>query len=261
MDASSASGRRLAGRTIVLTGAAHGIGRAFAERLTSEGAHVVACDLDGTALDGVVARLTQAGGSIEGRRADVRDLGAMQELAALAASRTGRIDGLVNNAGMLVVRHVSHVPFGAIPEQEWDDVFDTNVKGVWIACRAVVPHMQDGKGGSIVNLSSGTIFKAVATRAHYVASKAAIVGLSRVLAKELGSDWIRVNCIAPGAVLSEEDPDEAIIRNREQGSRQRALQRIQYPEDVTGTLVYLLSDDSAMVTAQLIVVDGGIVAH
>ena len=252
---------RLAGKTIVVTGAAHGIGKAYARRLVDEGAHVVVCDLDGDALELEVARLRAAGGDIVGRRGDVRDFGAMSDLAALAAERTGRIDGLVNNAAMLVVHHVSHVPFAELPDAEWDAVFETNVKSVWTVCRAVVPHMQDGQGGSIVNTSSGTVFKLVETRAHYVASKAAIVGLSRVLAKELGSHWIRVNTVAPGAVLSEEDPDEATIRNRERASPTRALQRIEYPEDVVGTVVFLLSDDSAFVTGQVIVVDGGNVAH
>jgi 3-oxoacyl-[acyl-carrier protein] reductase len=121
--------------------------------------------------------------------------------------------------------------------------------------------MQDGKGASIVNTSSGTVFKLVETRAHYVAGKAAIIGLSRVLAKELGKHWIRVNVVAPGAVLSEEDPDDATIRNRERASPTRALQRIEYPEDVVGTVLFLLSDDSAFVTGQVIVVDGGNVAH
>ncbi len=252
---------RLEGRTIVVTGAAHGIGKAFARRLVDEGAHVVVCDIDGEALELEVARLRAGGGDVIGRRADVRDLQAMRDLAALAAEKTGRIDGLINNAGMLVRLHVSHVKFSEIPEAEWDAVFETNVKSVWTVCRAVVPHMQDGKGGSIINMSSGTVFKAVATRAHYVASKAAIIGLGRVLAKELGTDWIRVNTIAPGAVLSEEEPDDETIRNREKASSQRALQRIEYPEDVVGTAVYLLSDDSAFVTGQVIVVDGGVVAH
>ncbi len=252
---------RLAGKTIVVTGAAHGIGKAYARRLVDEGAHVVVCDIDGEALDAEVERLRAAGGDIIGRRADVRDLEAMQALGAAAAERSGRIDGLVNNAAMLVVEHVSHVPFADIPDAEWDAVFATNVKSVWTACRAMVPYMQDGKGGSIVNTSSGTVFKLVETRAHYVASKAAIIGLSRVLAKELGKHWIRVNTVAPGAVLSEEDPDEATIRNRDKASPTRALQRIEYPEDITGTVVYLLSDDSAFVTGQVIVVDGGNVAH
>lgn len=252
---------RLAGKTIVVTGAAHGIGKAYARRLVDESAHVVVCDIDGEALDAEVVRLQGAGGDIVGRHADVRNLAAMQGLAALAAERSGRIDGLVNNAAMLVVHHVSHVPFADIPESEWDAVFDTNVKAVWTVCRAMVPYMQDGKGGSIVNTSSGTVFKLVETRAHYVASKAAIIGLSRVLAKELGEHWIRVNTVAPGAVLSEEDPDESTIRNRDKASPTRALQRIEYPEDITGTVVYLLSDDSAFVTGQVIVVDGGNVAH
>jgi len=252
---------RLAGKTIVVTGAAHGIGKAYARRFVEEGAHVVACDLDGEALELEVARTRAAGGDMVGRRADVRDLQAMRDLAALAAERTGRIDGVVNNAAMLVVHHVSHVPFAEIPDAEWDAVFETNVKSVWTVCRAMVPFMQDGKGGSIVNTSSGTVFKLVETRAHYVASKAAIMGLSRVLAKELGRDWIRVNTVAPGAVLSEEDPDEETIRNRDRASPTRALQRIEYPEDVVGTVLFLLSDDSAFVTGQLIVVDGGNVAH
>jgi 3-oxoacyl-[acyl-carrier protein] reductase len=245
----------------VVTGAAHGIGKAYARRLADEGAHVVVCDIDGEALDAEVSRLRAGGGDIIGRRADVRDFEAMKALAASAAERSGRIDGLVNNAAMLVVHHVSHVPFAEIPEAEWEAVFDTNVKSVWTVCRAMVPYMQDGKGGSIVNTSSGTVFKLVETRAHYVASKAAIIGLSRVLAKELGKHWIRVNTVAPGAVLSEEDPDEATIRNRDKASPTRALQRIEYPEDITGTVVYLLSDDSAFVTGQVIVVDGGNVAH
>jgi 3-oxoacyl-[acyl-carrier protein] reductase len=252
---------RLAGKTIVVTGAAHGIGKAYARRLVGEGAHVVVCDLDGDALEAEVTRLQGEGGDIVGRQADVRDYAAMQDLAALAAERTGRIDGLVNNAAMLVIQHVAHVPFAEIPEREWDAVFETNVKSVWTVCRAMVPHMQDGKGASIVNTSSGTVFKLVETRAHYVASKAAIIGLSRVLAKELGRHWIRVNTVAPGAVLSEEDPDEETVRNRDRASPTRALQRIQYPEDIVGTVVYLLSDDSAFVTGQVIVVDGGNVAH
>jgi 3-oxoacyl-[acyl-carrier protein] reductase len=252
---------RLDGKTIVVTGAAHGIGKAYARRLVDEGAHVVVCDIDGAALELEVARLKAAGGDIIGRRADVRGFEAMEELAALAAERSGRIDGLVNNAGMLVIEHVSHVPFREIPEDEWDAVFATNVKSVWTVCRAVTPYMLDGKGGSIVNVSSAAVFKATETRAHYVATKAAIIGLSRVLAKELGKDWIRVNTVAPGAVLSEEDPDEATIRNREKASATRALQRIEYPEDVTGTVVFLLSDDSAFVTGQVIVVDGGAVVH
>lgn len=250
------------GGAVIVTGSATGVGAAAAKLLASKGCNVV---INYTRSE-AEARETQAECEALGVeallcKADVSDDADCRRMAAETMAKWGRIDGLINNAGMLVRLHVSHVPFNQIPEDEWDAVFETNVKSVWTVTRAVAPHMQDGKGGSIVNMSSGAVFKATATRAHYVASKAAVIGLSRTLAKELGADWIRVNCIAPGAVLSEEDPDESIIRNREKASAQRALQRIEYPEDVVGTAVYLLSDDSAFVTGQVIVVDGGIVAH
>jgi 3-oxoacyl-[acyl-carrier protein] reductase len=252
---------RLAGKTIIVTGAAHGIGRAYAERIANEGAYTVIIDLDGPALEGVMTGIRAAGGDGFCRAVDVRDFAALQQLAADAAAHNGRIDGCVNNAGMMAVIPMSRALFEDITEEEWDLMFNENIKSVWNCCRAWTPYMKDGKGGSIVNTSSGTVFKLVETRAHYVASKAAIVGLSRVLAKELGRHWIRVNTVAPGAVLSEEDPDDETIRNRERASPTRALQRIEYPEDVVGTVVFLLSDDSAFVTGQLIVVDGGNVAH
>ena len=255
---SSTSGiGRLAGKTIVVTGAAHGIGRAYAQRFAQEGAYVVLCDLDGAALDQVMAGIRTAGGDGLGRMVDVRDYAALRALASDAAERTGRIDGLVNNAAMLNVLPVSRVLFEDIPEAEWDLMFDENIKSVWHCCRAFVPYMRDGRGGSIVNVASSTVFKPVETRAHYVASKAAVVGFSRVLSRELGADWIRVNTVAPGSTLSEENPTPEVIRMREEPIAARALKRVERPEDVVGTVLYLLSDDSAFVTGQVIIVEGG----
>lgn len=254
----SASGiGRLAGKTIVVTGAAHGIGRAYAQRFAQEGAYVVLCDLDGAALDEVMAGIRTAGGDGLGRMVDVRDYAALRVLASDAAARTGRIDGLVNNAAMLNVLPVSRVLFEDIPEAEWDLMFDENIKSVWHCCRAFVPYMRDGRGGSIVNIASSTVFKSVERRAHYVASKAAVVGFSRVLSRELGADWIRVNTVAPGSTLSEEDPTPDVIRMREGPIAGRALKRVERPEDLVGTVLYLLSDDSAFVTGQVIIVEGG----
>lgn len=248
---------RLAGKTIVITGAAHGIGRAYAQRFAHEGAFVVLCDLDGAALDRVMSDIRDAGGDGIGRMVDVRDYPALCALASDAAERTGRIDGVVNNAAMLNVLPVSRVLFEDIPEEEWDVMFDVNIKSIWRCCRAFVPHMRDGRGGSIVNIASSTVFKPVETRAHYVASKAAVIGLSRVLSRELGVDWIRVNTVAPGSTLSEENPTPAVIRMREEPIPVRALKRVERPEDVVGTVLYLLSDDSAFVTGQVIIVEGG----
>jgi 3-oxoacyl-[acyl-carrier protein] reductase len=250
-------GGRLAGKTVVVTGAAHGIGRAYATRFAAEGANLVLCDLDGERLEEVAGELEATGAAILARRVDVRDYEALRGLAADAAARFGRIDGLVNNAGMLNVIPVSRVLFEDISEEEWDLVFDENIKSVWHCCRAFVPYMRDGRGGSIVNVASSTVFKPVTTRAHYVASKGAVVAFTRVLARELGADWIRVNVLAPGSTLSEEDPSPDVIRMREEAAAARALQRVQRPEDVVGAVLFLLSDDSAFMTGQSVIVEGG----
>lgn len=248
---------RLAGRTTVVTGAAHGIGRAYATRFAAEGANLVLCDIDAAALEKLAASLAGTGASLIARPVDVRDYPSVQALAAEAAARFGRIDGLVNNAGMLNVLPVSRVPFEEITEDEWDLVFEENVKSVWHCCRAFVPYMRGGRGGSIVNVSSSTVFRSLATRAHYVASKAAVIGLTHVLSKELGGDWIRVNAVAPGSTLSEENPAPEVVRMREAAAEGRALRRVEHPDDLVGTVLFLLSDDSVFMTGQTLIVEGG----
>jgi len=248
---------RLAGRTIVITGAAHGIGRAYAERIAREGAWVVLCDLDGPVLDQVLDGITAAGGDGIARQVDVRDYPALQQLAAEAAQQNGRIDGCVNNAGMMGVIPMSRALFEDITEEEWDLMFDENIKSVWNCCRAWVPYMKDGKGASIVNISSSTYFRSLETRSHYVATKAAVIGFSRVISKELGKHWIRVNCIAPGSTLSEENPTPEEIQMRTDPLTRRALKRVERPVDLVGTAVFLLSDDSEYMTGQTLIVEGG----
>jgi 3-oxoacyl-[acyl-carrier protein] reductase len=132
---------------------------------------------------------------------------------------------------------------------------------VWLCSRAVAPAMQERKQGSIVNIASGTVLNGSAGRIHYVASKAAVVGFSRVLARELGPDNIRVNTIAPGSTLSEANVTDEILKLREANVGGRALKRIERPEDLVGTALYLLSDLSGFVTGQMIVVGGGDVMY
>ena len=254
---STADAGRLAGRTIVITGAAHGIGRAYAERIAREGAWAVLCDLDGPVLDQVMAGIRAAGGDGIARQVDVRDFPALQRLASEAAGHNGRIDGCINNAGMMAVIPMSRAPFEDITEAEWDLMFDENIKSIWNCCRAWVPYMKDGKGASIVNITSSTFFRSLETRSHYVAAKGAVIGFSRVISRELGKYWIRVNCIAPGSTLSEEDPTPEIVRMRTEPVKRRALQRVEVPEDLVGTAVFLLSDDSAYMTGQTLIVEGG----
>jgi 3-oxoacyl-[acyl-carrier protein] reductase len=174
-----------------------------------------------------------------------------------ATERFGQIDGLINNAAIFATIPISRVGFQEISEDEWDRVMEVNVKGVWLCSRAVAPAMQARQRGSIVNISSGTVLNGSAGRVHYVASKAAVVGFSRVLARELGPFNIRVNTIAPGSTLSEDAPTEDILKMRQANVGNRALQRVERPDDLVGTALYLLSDLSAFVTGQMIVVGGG----
>lgn len=252
---------RLQDKTVVVTGAGHGIGRAYSVRIAQEGASVLCLDVDQAAVERVAREISEAGGSAIPVGADVSRLDQVTAAARLCEERFGGIDGLVNNAGLMNVVPVSRVMFEQIPDAEWDRVFDVNIKGMWYCCKAFVPLMRRRGGGSIVNIASSTVFKANATRAHYVASKGAVFAFSRVLSRELGGDWIRVNVVCPGSTLSEEDPSPEVIRMREEPIASRSLKRVQRPDDMVGTIIYLLSEDSAFVTGQTIVVEGGGVLH
>ena len=252
---------RMMGKTVIVTGAGHGIGRAYAERLSAEEANVVVADLDGPAADQVAGDLEELGGQALPVQVDVANWSSVQAMAQLAVERFGGIDGLVNNAAVFSTIPISRVGFELIDEAEWDLVMSVNVKGVWNCCRAVVPAMRSRGGGSIVNISSASIFHAGGGRMHYVASKAAVMGISRVLARELGGDNIRVNSIAPGNTLSEEDPTPEVVAIREAAIAARSLKRLQTPTDLVGAVAFLLSDDAAFITGQMLVVDGGTNLH
>jgi 3-oxoacyl-[acyl-carrier protein] reductase len=248
---------RLSGKTIVVTGAAHGIGRAYCERLASEGANVAALDIDTDALRRVVDGIGQAGGSAIAIEADVRRFEPLESAMKQTADKFGEITGLVNNAGMLNVVPVARVPFEEITDEDWDECFLLNTKSQWYACRAAVPYLRKAGSGSIVNIASSTVYRAPVTRAHYIASKSALIGFTRVLSRELGPDWIRVNAVCPGSTLSEEDPTPEIVAMREKPIAERSLKRIERPQDLVGTIAFLVSDDSEFITGQVIIVEGG----
>ncbi len=249
--------RGLTGKTVVVTGGAHGIGRAYCERLGSEGVNVVCLDIDGQRAEEVAAGICASGGSAIATRADVRDLAQVEDAAQQAVGRYGAINGLVNNAGMLNVVPISRVTFEHIPDEEWDESFRLNTKSAWYCTRAVVPYLRQAGGGSVVNIASSTIFRGVPTRAHYVAAKSALIGFTRTLARELGGDWIRVNVVCPGSTLSEEDPTPEVIAMREEPVKVRSLKRVERPQDLAGTICFLMSDDSEFITGQTFLVDGG----
>ena len=248
-------------KVVIVTGGGHGIGRAYCRGIAHEGGKVVVADIDAAAADAVAEEISGDGGQALAVRTDVASLASSQDMTRQALDRFGQIDGLINNAAIFATIPISRVGFQEISEEEWDRVMEVNVKGVWLCSRAVAPAMQERQRGSIVNIASGTVLNGSVGRIHYVASKAAVVGFSRVLARELGSFNVRVNTIAPGSTLSEDNPTEDILQLRQANVGNRALKRVQRPDDLVGTAIYLLSDLSAFVTGQMIVVGGGDVMY
>lgn len=246
---------QLDGKVAVVTGAAQGIGSAIADGLAREGARIVVADLRGAEQaaaqypDGV------------GLTIDVSSEQDAVRMVEETVERCGSLDVLVNNAGLYATLEMR--PFTEIPLEEWRRVMDVNVASMFLTCRAAVPVMREAGGGAIVNISSGTPFRGVPFLLHYVTSKGAIVAFTRALAKELGKDGVRVNCVAPGFTMSQGvlDNPEVIEKLRDISVAARTIQRDQVPEDVVGAVVYLAGPTASFVTGQTIVIDGGQYFH
>lgn len=248
-------------KVVVVTGGGNGIGRAYCQGIAKEGGAVVVADINGAAAEGVAKAIADSGGKALSVRVDVANSASCLEMAKIALDKFGKIDGLINNAAIFMSVPVTKGGWQDIDEREWDRVMAVNVKGLWLTSRAVVPAMQQRKQGSIVNISSNMAFNGGLTMMHYVTSKAAVVGFSRVLARELGADNIRVNTLAPGATMSEERASDEALKNYQRSASTRILKRVEQPEDLVGTALYLLSDLSTFVTGQSILVNGGAVLH
>jgi NAD(P)-dependent dehydrogenase (short-subunit alcohol dehydrogenase family) len=239
-------------RTIIVTGAATGIGQAFAVQCASQGANVVVADMN--AADETVAAVEAAGGKALAVKVDVADQASVDAMAAAALARFGRIDGLINNAAYF--REVKLTPFEEIDPMIWDRIFQVNVKGVWNCCKAVMPAMRAQNSGAIVNIASVVAVAGQPGYLHYVASKGAVLSMTKGLAKECGASNVRVNVIAPGFVLTDATKNRP-VEWQQSFLKARAIAREQRPDDLVGTAMYLLSDLSAFVSGQTIVVDGG----
>jgi len=248
----------LDGKVAIVTGGGRGLGRAYCEALAGEGAAVVAADIRDTGA--TVAAVAAAGGRIVGVPLDVAEMASCQAMADTARERFGRIDVLVNNAALY--GDITGGRFDALSPDQWDRVMTVNVKGVWQCCKAVVPALREAGGGSIVNIASLAATYGMAYAVDYATSKAAVIGLTRSLARELGRDWIRVNAVAPSAVATE-GTDEFMGDKRDRMleviAQAQSLKRTLTTDDLTGTIVYLASDASRFVTGQTIMVDGGTV--
>jgi NAD(P)-dependent dehydrogenase (short-subunit alcohol dehydrogenase family) len=247
----------LQGRRLLVTGGARGLGFAFAQTACAHGARVVMADLREEQLKSSVAELKAQGYDASGVVVDVADPASVTACAKQAIEILGGLDGLVNNAA---ITDSGGKTADELDIETWDRVMNVNVRGTWLMTRACRPALRDSGRGAIVNLASDTALWGAPRLLAYVASKGAVISMTRSLARELGPDNITVNAIAPGLVMVEATKYVPEARHR-QYVEQRALSRDQMPEDVTGAVVYALSDLARFVTGQLLAVNGGFVMH
>jgi len=242
----------LPGQTIIVTGAATGIGQAFALGAATQGAHVIVADMN--SADETMDQIAQAGGKATAVRVDVSDDASVRSMAEAALKATGRIDGLINNAAYF--REVRLTAFEDLDPEQWERIFQVNVKGVWLCSKAVMPTMRERQSGSIINIASVVAVAGQPGYLHYVATKGAVLAMTKGLAKECGKDGVRCNVIAPGFVITDATRNRP-VEWQQSFLKARAISREQRPDDLVGTALYLLSDLAAFVSGQTIVVDGG----
>jgi 3-oxoacyl-[acyl-carrier protein] reductase len=249
----------VAGRVVIVTGGGRGIGRVYCEHFAQAGMHVVAADIYAEEAASVAQGIREKGGKALAVRADISQEKEVEAMAEAAAREFGHVDALVNNASMMSA--LPRRPWDQIPLEEWDRVMAVDLRGLFLCCRAVVPYLKQRGKGKIVNISSGRVLEGTPNRLHYTTAKAGVIGFTRALSRELGADRINVNVVLPGLTLSDTQIASSQSSYLASSDKSRALGRPQYPEDLVGTVLYLLSDASDYVTGQSFNVDGGKVMH
>jgi len=252
-DAPHGNPTQFAGKTVIVTGAAGGLGRAFAEGFAARGANIVVADMNETGSAETVACIEKAGGHAIAVATDVTAKTSTDALMNAALSAFGSIDVIINNAAMYAT--IKRAPFYELDPDEWDRVMAVNVKGAWLTAASAFPKMTQATG-RIINIASATVFSGSPLWMHYVASKGAVIGMTRVMAREVGKTGVTVNAIAPGFTLTE--ASLSLMDDAETyGVSSRAIPRASQPQDMVGTALFLASEDASYITGQTIVVDGG----
>ena len=242
--------------TVLVTGAGQGIGRVLAHDLAGRGWRVVVADLAGDRAATVVEEIAAKGGLAEAVTVDVADADSCRAVAAEVEARHGALDGLVNNAALFST--LTMKPFWEIPDDEWDRVLRVNLTGLWLITRALLPALRQAPAASIVNISASAVWIGRPNYAHYVASKAGGIGLTYVMARELGELGIRVNAVTPGSVATEIPRHTVTAAQRQSMTDAQCVRRPATPEDLAGTVAFLLGRDSAFISGQTVNVDGGL---
>ncbi len=245
------SGLELKGKRVVVTGAAGGLGRAFARAFAQEGATVLAADINSEGAGETAALI---GNAASGAVVDVTSQASTAALAELAAERMGGIDILVNNAA--IYAGLERRGFETIEETVWDRVMAVNVKGPWQMTRAAAPHLRKTGSGAVINVSSATVMSGSSEWLHYVSSKGAIIAMTRALAREMGDDQITVNALAPGFTLTE--ASLGLMENAASyGVTRGAIKRAAGSDDMVGAALFLASPLASFITGQTLIIDGG----
>ena len=250
---------RLKDRVAVVTGGGRGIGRTYSLRLAEEGAAVAIADIAIDDAQQTASEIQAGGGRAIAVKMDVGDLHSVEEGIKQTAEQLGGVDVLVNNAALFA--NLKRKSFEEISLDEWDRVMEINLRGPFICSRAVYPYMKQRGKGKIINISSGSIFTARNQLAHYVAAKMGLIGLTRALAVEMGPAGVRVNSVCPGPTASGTNAEISPMEWLEAKAKNNCLKRVERPEDLAGTIVFLASDDSDFMTGQTLVVDGGYNFH
>lgn len=246
---------RLRDRVVIITGGGRGLGRTYAHRLAAEGAKIVIAEIHWENAQKVAEEIMARESEALAIRTDVADEESVRRMTEQTVERFGGIDVLVNNAALQMVKRWDQWTI-----EEWDSILSVNVKGIYFCVRAVVPYMKERGKGKIINIASAVFFHGQPMCLPYATSKAAVIGMTRSLARELGEYHITVNAVAPGLTATER-VRELFPEGMDFLVPFQSIKRQEQPEDVAGTIAFLASDDADFITGQTICVDGGWMMH